>query len=54
MTYCIATGDELDSLPDAELIFIKAFGSKDSVADALMPRNDVDNLPHIDSNYFKF
>ena len=34
--------------------FLNAFGTKDSVADGLSPRNIIDNLPHIDYNDLKY
>ena len=34
--------------------FLNAFGSKDSVADGLSPRNIIDNLPHIDYHDLKY
>ena len=34
--------------------FLNAFGSNDSIADGLSPRNIIDNLPHIDYNDLKY
>ncbi len=34
--------------------FLNAFGTKDSVADGLTPRNIIDNLPHVDFNDLKY
>jgi hypothetical protein len=34
--------------------FLNAFGSKDSIASGLSPRNVIDGLPHIDYNDLKF
>ena len=33
--------------------FLNAFGSKDTIADGLSPRNIIDNLPHVDYNDLK-
>lgn len=43
MAYCIATGDDLDSLPDAELIFIKTFG----VLRYLEEEGDITTFPYL-------
>ena len=34
--------------------FLNAFGSKDTIADGLSPRNIIDNLPHVDYNDLKY
>ena len=34
--------------------FLNAFGSKDSLADGLSPRNIIDNLPHVDYTDLKY
>ena len=34
--------------------FLNAFGTKDSVADGLTPRNIIDNLPHVDFNDLRY
>ena len=34
--------------------FLNAFGTVDSVANGLFPRNIIDNLPHIDYNHLKY
>jgi len=34
--------------------FLNAFGTKDTIADGLSPRNIIDNLPHVDYNDLKY
>ena len=34
--------------------FLNDFGKKDSVSDGLLPRNIIDNLPHVDYNDLKY
>ena len=34
--------------------FLNDFGKKDSVSDVLLPRNIIDNLPHVDYNDLKY
>ena len=34
--------------------FLNAFGTVDSVANVLSPRNIINNLPHIDYNHLKY